>query len=373
MEKTLVSIIVPIYNGEKYINRCLDSIVSQTLKNIEIIIINDGSTDNTENILKEYIKSDSRIKYIKTSNKGVSNARNIGLKNSSGEYIGFVDIDDYIVSNMYEKLYEKSKKNNADIVFCAHTSIHESCNLYESPCDKELIISTKDDKIKNIYIPFINSQLIYLGMCPTKLYRKKFIYENEIVFDCSRKIGEDAYFNLQIITQAENIIITPESYYFYNKINESSTRRYIENMIDIDITNFYTRKKIYDKWSKDIELNLSNFYCTFIDCIYACCRNEIIENKKDRFSKKVDNMNKIINRKEVSEIIKEISLNLPLKYNKKMEFILKDNNYKYYYLYLYFYSIELIKNILKKSIGILNKINIGIKRNYPFFYKIIES
>ena len=108
---------MPVYNQEKYISMCLDSLVNQTLKDIEIVIINDGSKDKTEDKIKPYIeKYKDKIVYKKIPNGGVANARNTGLKIATGEYIGFVDSDDFIALDMYEKLYSKTKENNADII-----------------------------------------------------------------------------------------------------------------------------------------------------------------------------------------------------------------------------------------------------------------
>ena len=114
---TKVSIIVPCYNVEKYIDRCLLSLINQTLKEIEIILINDGSTDRTDEIIQKYL-NDNRIKYFKRTNHGIGNTRNFGLKEATGEYIGFVDSDDYIELNMIELLYKKATEKNLDIVVC---------------------------------------------------------------------------------------------------------------------------------------------------------------------------------------------------------------------------------------------------------------
>lgn len=112
-----VSVVIPIYNVEKYLRQCLDSVVNQTLKDIEIICINDGSTDNSLDILEEYAQDDDRIKIVNLKeNMGVSNARNKGIEHASGEYIGFVDPDDYIDTDFYGKLYKKASETNADIV-----------------------------------------------------------------------------------------------------------------------------------------------------------------------------------------------------------------------------------------------------------------
>ena len=111
-----ISVIIPVYNTEKYLNECLDSIVNQTLSDIEIICVNDGSTDNSLAILESYAKKDNRITVISQENNGQGSARNLGLKNSSGNYICFIDSDDYVDLNMLEKLYDNVILNNSDIV-----------------------------------------------------------------------------------------------------------------------------------------------------------------------------------------------------------------------------------------------------------------
>ena len=113
-----VSIIIPVYNVQKYLRKCLDSIVNQTFKNIEIIIINDGSSDNSLNICKEYSKKDKRINIINKHNEGVSKARNTGLLYATGEYISFIDSDDWVEQNMIEELYNSITSNKADLCIC---------------------------------------------------------------------------------------------------------------------------------------------------------------------------------------------------------------------------------------------------------------
>lgn len=113
-----VSVIVPIYNSEKYLKKCIDSLVSQTLSDMEFILINDGSTDSSDSIINSY--NDSRIKYFKRSNHGIGATRNFGIDHASGEFIGFLDSDDYVEPDMYEKLYNECIDRNLDIVICDH-------------------------------------------------------------------------------------------------------------------------------------------------------------------------------------------------------------------------------------------------------------
>ena len=110
-----ISVIVPVYNVEKYLTKCVDSIMNQTYKDLEIILVDDGSTDNSGKICDEYVKKDKRFKVIHKKNGGLSDARNVGIKNSTGEYLSFIDSDDYIDNDMIECLYNACIKNNADI------------------------------------------------------------------------------------------------------------------------------------------------------------------------------------------------------------------------------------------------------------------
>lgn len=127
----LISVIVPIYNVEKYLNKCIESIVNQTYKNLEILLVDDGSSDNCPKICDDWAKKDERIKVIHKENGGVSSARNAGLDAAAGEYIGFVDSDDYIDSDMFEFLITDSKQNDTEISCCTFRYVNEEDNIVE--------------------------------------------------------------------------------------------------------------------------------------------------------------------------------------------------------------------------------------------------
>ena len=124
MNKIDISIIVPIYNAEKYLNKCLESLTKQTKKELEFILINDGSTDKTEEIIKEY--QDKRIKYFKNKNQGIGKTRNFGISKSSGKYLMFVDSDDYLEKDACEILYKKISKEGADLAICDFYKVYEN-------------------------------------------------------------------------------------------------------------------------------------------------------------------------------------------------------------------------------------------------------
>ena len=126
MDNPKVSIIIPVYNVEKYLKKCLDSVVNQTLKDIEIIVVNDGSPDNSQKIIDEYAKKYSQIASYTKENGGLSDARNYGIKKSKGKYLAFIDSDDFIDHDMIKKMYNKAVKENLDIVVCNSVEVYEN-------------------------------------------------------------------------------------------------------------------------------------------------------------------------------------------------------------------------------------------------------
>jgi len=176
-----VSVIMPIYNVEPYLRQCLDSVVNQTLKEIEIICVDDGSTDASLDILKEYAEKDKRITVITQKNLYAGVARNAGLSQAKGEYLSFLDSDDFFEPNMLEEMYEKAKSDNSDIVICAW----ESYNTLTNEKVKEFKIKEKYEKMSP-FKPFkIRNRL--LDICKpnpwTKLFNRKFFIENNLTFE----------------------------------------------------------------------------------------------------------------------------------------------------------------------------------------------
>lgn len=234
---SLVSIIVPFYNAEKNIRNCINSIRNQTYKNIEIICVNDGSKDSSLNIMNNIMKEDSRIKLINKINGGVSSARNIGIKNSTGEYIIFVDSDDCLKENMVEILINLIKKENVDLVICN----------YEKKVNDKIFINnikinskkfTRKKFIKNI-AKYYNAVLINPPW--NKIYKKNLIatYFKENLF-----LGEDLIFNLDYINKAENIYYTNKVLYMYNVGTDNSLTKIIKNSPEEFIN---LNKEIYNK------------------------------------------------------------------------------------------------------------------------------
>ena len=221
----MVSIIVPVYNAEKYIGRCLDSILCQTFSDIEIIVIDDGSSDKSLKICREYELKDKRIKVVAQENKGVSYTRNKGIKLAKGEFVQFVDSDDYISPDMTEKLMHYVDKYDTDMVICGCVELYDENKRFVSS-EFEGVSEVKD---LNITYPDIFENFILNGPV-NKLYKKKCIKEG---FPEDMSLGEDLIFNLKYIKNIENIYFTKENFYFYEIHEGSLNRRYRENSIEI--------------------------------------------------------------------------------------------------------------------------------------------
>ena len=230
-----VSIIVPVYNVEKYLPKCLDSLVNQTLRDIEIIIVNDGTKDNSQKIIDKYAKKYKNIKAYKKENGGLSSARNYGLKYAQGEYIGFVDSDDYIAQTMYEKMYNKASSEKLDIVVCDTIEIYEEGN--QKYLKSNLNYST--DNVKNYIISH--------PMACTRLFKKslfdKVKFKEGILY-------EDLNLTPSLVKYTQNIGFVNEGLYFYLQrtgsiMNQQKFNIKLLNIFDVLENNYNLLSKEY--------------------------------------------------------------------------------------------------------------------------------
>lgn len=202
-----VSVIVPVYNVEKYLKRCLDSLINQTLSDIDIICINDGSKDSSLQILEQYAQKDSRIVIYNQENSGLSVARNTGLEHASGEYIGFVDSDDWVDLDFYEKLYNSAKNNNADIAVADFIREHPNKKPKRLKLKEEKIYTTPEDK-------FMICKVHREGCVWNKIYRTEFIKSINLKF-VPKMYYEDRDFTIRSLYFSKKLVTTPNTYYRY--------------------------------------------------------------------------------------------------------------------------------------------------------------
>lgn len=226
-----VSIIVPIYNVEKYLDRCIQSLVNQTLNDIEIILVDDGSPDNCPSMCDEYAQKDNRIKVIHKQNAGLGYARNSGLDIATGEYVAFIDSDDYVDLSMYKTLYKRAETINADAVFCGFkTEIfpnnwHESKEVYEDQL-------WEGNNVKEFMYNMIASgkgvrqERLYQMSVWHAIYRRDIIINHNILFPSERDVvSEDIPFQIDFLKNANKVLYLNAHFYYYclNETSLSST------------------------------------------------------------------------------------------------------------------------------------------------------
>lgn len=265
---TKVSVIVPVYNGEKYIEKCLHSLINQTLKDIEIIVIDDGSKDNTNKILQKY---KDKIKIIKQKNSGVATARNKGLEIATGEYIYFVDSDDWIEKDTLEKLYSKAIDNNYDCVMCNFWYINDNKKWPGVVTNKKDILNINDKK---------DYMIKMFPVIWNKIYKKekilKFKFKNGVW-------AEDVEYLYRIISNIDNIGIVEDKLYYYYQRESSESRLYDKRVYDYinnfnGIIEFYKKNNLYDEYKLELEYCYVRYlYATFIK------RASYFTNKKDYY------------------------------------------------------------------------------------------
>ena len=219
----LISVIVPVYNVEKYLKQCLDSILVQTFSNIEIICVNDGSTDNSRKILEEYKNKDSRIKIVDKENGGLSSARNAGMKVAVGEFISFIDSDDWIEPTMLEKLYESMTTHNTDITICAVHQFDEQKQKNDDS-NKYYTLEYFDESFDNKVFSYEDVRPFIMDVCVmawNKLYRRSHIDECQAEFP-EGLIFEDGPFFFSIFFKTKRVSIVRDFLYNY-RINRTGS------------------------------------------------------------------------------------------------------------------------------------------------------
>ena len=216
-----ISIIVPVYNCEKYIEKCIKSLINQTLKDIEIIFVNDGSTDNSKSILESF--TDPRIKILEKKNSGQSSARNIGLDIAQGEYIGFVDSDDWVDEDYFERLYNTAKKYDADIAMADFIRKGPKKHTIRLNIAEEKVYEKIENKIKI-------ANALKEGCIWNKIYKKEIL--NGIRFT-EGMFFEDGPFTIKALYAANKLVTVPKTYYYYFQ-NPSSTVKTMDKAKRLD-------------------------------------------------------------------------------------------------------------------------------------------
>lgn len=312
-----LSIIIPVYNVELYIEKCLTSIINQTLKGIEVIAVDDGSTDSSPAILDDFcLRYPEIIKVIHKKNEDVSIARNVGIDNATGEYIAFVDSDDFINEDMYQKMYDYAKKYECDLVCCDATAIYP---------DRNIIISSGivENELKSIYIS--GYPVVW-----NKIFHKELI--GNIRFKPSVRY-EDVHFLYKIYPFVKKTGVINKPMYNYLQRENSITYTYNERLYELlynfdDLLNYYKKNDFYNAYKDELEYSYIRYYlATFVK------RLAKTKNKKE-FDK------------GVKYVIYNVNKNFP-RYKKNI--YLKKNTYKSIYLKNFNVVISKIVFFLEKN------------------------
>lgn len=270
----MLSIVVPVYNKEKYIGKCIESILAQTYTDFELIIVDDASTDGSVGICERFASSDERIKIISISkNAGVSAARNMGIDAASGEYIGFVDADDIICPEMYSILIEKATENNADIVMCNLQYISfdgEAGIVTRSALPSEVFLTSDEIKKMMDDIYYGKKTDGAIGTCVNKLYRRKKLIDSGVRFGVGRQRGEDWAFVEQLLKRIDSLYYTDQVLYYYIRVSDSHLLEEFPNdyfdkgvIETIDRWNMIRENNDGYDWSKEYS-RFCECYCAFL-------------------------------------------------------------------------------------------------------------
>lgn len=349
-----VSVIVPVYNVEKFLKRCLNSLVNQTLKDIEIIIINDGSKDNSQAIIDEYkAKYPDIIKAYYVENGGVAKARNYALNYVTGEYIGFVDSDDYVSEEMYEKLYNKAIEKNADIVCCNYYRVIDNEKFIlkkfgNSRIDKDELFD------KSVYeANLLFDEVPYLW---NKIFKAEIIKNNNFKFYDDLRIYEDFMFTYQAFSKANKISRIEEGMYYYMVSRESSLTYFLtEKRFDLfkvteRLINYYKEIGRY----KEVEEAL--FYAV-LKHIYVI------------FEKRTRKGEKKLKKKYINTAFDFLNKNFPM-WKKDMYFELQNKDKKLYRSKLYW---KLCATVGFNIIPQVRKLKRKIKKLFKFITKRVRG
>ena len=321
MEKNKISVVIPVYNASKYLSKCLDSVINQSYSNIEIILVNDGSTDNSGNICDEYANKDKRIKVVHKENGGVSSARNTGIDNTTGEYVTFIDSDD-LVHPEYIRIL-------ADNLFlalpvCKIKYFKNDVSFIET---KEITVGLNKDN----FIELCNMNLLNTPCC--KLFDIDIIRKNKIYFDNSLSLGEDLLFNLEYLKYIDKITVIDNELYYYRKDDDNTlSSAYNPKMFEIQSLLFDSYTNFFSKTIVNDEQRF--IYDSYRFSIIKITLENEFKNKNISFWNRYINSKKLLQNKKMEDMINEIQ------YPKK----------KFFY-FLIKYRLVLIYKIINKIIS----------------------
>lgn len=305
-----VSVIVPVYNMSKYLAKCLDSLLAQTLEDLEIIVVNDGSTDNSQEIIDEYVQKSEKIKAFEKPNGGLSDARNFGLEKAVGQYIGFVDSDDFVSAEMFEKMYEKAVEHQAEIVLCDLEKVNERGEAFrdlpQSPQLPEKIQLEKDFRIFGEMACFACNKLFKKELFQNHKFKKGIHFE-------------DIELIPKLVLESKIIAKINEPFYKYFERQDSITRTHTAKGFDMFLAIESVKKAFDESPYKKLEEEFERFfifqgYYSFLAYVAYVkdekLKAEMLEELENQLEKYEISKNKIFNYKRLA---RNYLFSLPIK------------------------------------------------------------
>lgn len=290
-----VSVIVPIYNVEKTLERCVKSLQNQTLQDLELILVDDGATDHSGSLADELAKHDERIRVIHKKNEGLGLTRNAGIESATGDYIGFVDSDDYVDASMYEKLWNEAERTGSDIVYGGYARVYDgkvSSNIgFEKPETFQ-----GEEQLAQLMLGMLASPADapedskYGATVCKGIYRRELLMKDQIRFHSEREIvSEDSVFQIDVLSAAGQASVLDEIFYFYEYNPESLTSVYRKGR-------FEQNKKLYQLASEKIEKQFHSpeaagqYTRNFIAAVRVCLMQEVFHEEENGKKQAVKNM-----------------------------------------------------------------------------------
>ena len=348
--KTALSIIVPIYKIEEtLLTACIDSLLKQTVNNYEIILINDGSPDNTENICNHYAIIDKRVKVINQTNQGVSAARNAGISIATGEWITFVDPDDWVEPNLVECILEQSNESNLNIIFYdyfqefAHIQKAKKIDTKGGFLDNEMIKQIKLAPFNNLKI---NGKLYEYetNVIWNKAYRLSFIKNHNLQFDIQARKGQDVIFIAELLQNIDRIYYIKIPLYHYRYLQNSITNRYNPNVMFYNEIAFQHYERIIEKFHLSSEYK-DAYYTRILTRLYSSMRLYYFHKENPHtYKETIKEINALLEKYPYNIAIQKVILNkLPLQQRIFVYFL---KYHKYFILKIIIKGRILLKNIM---------------------------
>ncbi len=306
-----ISVIVPVFNGERTLKRCVDSLLAQSLSDFELVLIDDGSTDNSGAICEEYSKRDERVRYVKKENGGPSSVRNLGIKEAAGEYIAFADSDDYMDEGALDFMYKKAKETGADMVICG-CFIELQKTVRINNCEEMILEGEYGEKI----IPLKSKDLLDAPW--NKLYNTEFLRKTKVTMP-EGEIFEDTAFHLELLEHSPKIAVYSECFYHYVQNLGSITKKYNPEKLPLLKKRAIQLKSV----TSGIEAYCDFYYIksvfsSFIDMFLSCEKSQIKSLIKEEI-------------KEADFVNAAENASFEGKYNQIIIKIAKSGNYKKIY------------------------------------------